>query len=85
MKILYGAAKPIEVAGKNQTRILDFAYNNRCWHYMQADYQSKQAYKALVNKDVLEVEGQCYRFKYPEDKTTFNKSDMIKFIDEVTQ
>ena len=83
MAIYYGAAKPVKAVGVNQCRILRFAESHKTWHYMKPDRASKRAYAGLVKRGVIEVEGPCYRFKYPHQSATFSVAEQLEQIKDL--
>lgn len=66
LTIYYGASKPIKAIGKNQAKLLDFAYRYQSWHTYATDKNTLRAVKALQSKGCLVVnEYQQFRFTYP--------------------
>lgn len=67
-----GSAQPKRARGSRQVRIAQFAQQNRCWHYRPTARNylrpkdakaDRRAVRALAARDVLEIEGPCYRWK----------------------
>lgn len=65
LTIYHGAPRPIVARGEHQCRILGFAHETRCWHYMGTDRAELRAIKALAARGCLEISGDTYRFTYP--------------------
>lgn len=67
LTIWHGREKPIKAIGKNQTKLLDFAFKYQGWHSFSDDRPTLRAVKALVKKGCLEVnQYQQFRFTYPK-------------------
>lgn len=65
LTIYCGLPKPIKAIGKNQVKLLDFAYKYKCWHTFSSDKATKRAINALYAKGYLEIIGDQFRFTYP--------------------
>jgi hypothetical protein len=60
LTIYYGKEKPIKVIGKNQVKMLEFAYKYKGWH-------SLKALNGLLAKGYIEVnQFEQFRFTYPQ-------------------
>lgn len=68
LAIYYGKPKPATAVGKNQCRLLGFAFEYKCWHYLPTDRPGKRAIQGLLRRGSIEVNdcGQ-YRFISPCD------------------
>lgn len=67
LTIYYGNEKPIKAIGKNQVKILDFAYRYRGWHSYSKDRATLRALEGLLAKGYLEVnQFEQFRFTYPQ-------------------
>ena len=66
MRIYYGASSPIDVKGKKQCSYLEFAYENKGWHYMPDKSSDIKAVLALEKKGCIEIKDGRYKFKFPE-------------------
>ena len=63
--IHHGSDKPIYATGKNQVKLLSFAFEYRGWHTFASDRATTRAVRALENKGCLEVLGAQFRFVFP--------------------
>jgi len=67
LTIYYGTEKPIKVIGKNQAKMLEFAYKYKGWHSYSSDKPTLQALKGLLAKGYIEVnQFDQFRFTYPK-------------------
>jgi hypothetical protein len=64
--IYHGKATPIKAVGKNQCKLLSFAFNHKGWHTFKQDKATKAAVNALQAKGCLEVVGDQLRFQFPQ-------------------
>ena len=64
LTIYHGKPEPMVAKGKTQARILHFAYQYRCWHFINTDCKRDiKAIRSLSDKGYLEVKDNQYRFK----------------------
>jgi len=65
-EIYYGKEKPITASGKHEVKLLRFAYEHKCWHYItMRGPAEKRAIKNLARKGYFEIQGDRFRFTYP--------------------
>lgn len=66
LTIYHGTSTPIKAVGKNQVKMLDFAFRYQVWHTYATDKQTLKALDALVKKGCLITNefGQ-FKFIYP--------------------
>ena len=64
--IYHGKPSPIKAVGKNQCKLLSFAFNHKGWHTLKQDRPTKAAVLALQSKGCLEVVGDQFRFQFPQ-------------------
>lgn len=67
LTIWHGREKPIKAIGKNQAKLLDFAFKYQGWHSYSSDKPTLRAIEGLVKRGCLEVnQYQQFRFTYPK-------------------
>jgi hypothetical protein len=67
LTIYHGSEKPIKAVGKNQAKMLDFAYRYQGWHSYSKDRPTLQALNGLLKKGFIEVnQFEQFRFTYPK-------------------
>jgi hypothetical protein len=64
--IYHGKATPIKAVGKNQCKLLSFAFEYKGWHTFKQDKATKAAVSALQSRGCLEVVGDQFRFQFPQ-------------------
>lgn len=66
LTIFCGLPKPIKAVGKNQVKLLDFAYKYNGWHSYSLDKPTIRAVSALHKKGYLALnEFNQFKFTYP--------------------
>lgn len=66
LTIYYGGDKLLIAHGKNQCRLLEFAYRNQGWHSFKNDKATKNALKGLEKRGHLEVSWGTKQFQFKE-------------------
>ena len=67
LTIYHGSSKPIKVVGKNQVKMLDFAYKYKGWHSYSSDKPTLKALNGLLAKGYIEInQFEQFRFTYPK-------------------
>lgn len=63
LTIYAGQSRPLKARGKNQCRLLDFAFRFPGWHSYKPDRSTLQALAGLERKGILEVSRETLQFR----------------------
>ena len=66
LSIWTGRVTPYVAVGKNQVKLLEFAYKYPKWHNWARDRATNRAVMGLVRRGALEINEACRMFKLKE-------------------